>query len=353
MSGPHPRLLSVGTANPPRWYSQDEVLDLYRTTDPALRSLFHSGHIRGRFLYLPEPGPDGIPPRETQGQLLAKHLKGAMEIGPQAVERCLAPLGLEPSDIDYLVVLTTTGFLSPGLSAHLIRRMGFRDDCARTDVVGMGCNAGLNGLSPVTHWAMANPGHNALQVCIEVCSAAYVYNDTMRTAVVNSLFGDGAAAALVRSSDTDSRAFAPEILGFESLIITPALEAMRYDWDDAAGKFSFYLARDIPYFIGQNAPRVVGRLLDRFGLKRRHVAHWIVHSGGKKVIDAMEYNLDLTARDVRHTLSVLRDMGNLSSGSFLFSLRRLLDEGVVERGDYGVMITMGPGTSIETALVRW
>jgi predicted naringenin-chalcone synthase len=25
----------------------------------------------------------------------------------------------------------------------------------------------------------------------------------------------------------------------------------------------------------------------------------------------------------------------------------------VERGDYGVMITMGPGTSIETALVRW
>jgi len=94
--------------------------------------------------------------------------------------------------------------------------MGFRDDCARLDVVGMGCNAGLNGLNPTTNWAMANPGRNALQVCIEVCSAAYVYDDTMRTAVVNSLFGDGAAAALVRCSDLDSRAFAPEILGFES-----------------------------------------------------------------------------------------------------------------------------------------
>jgi predicted naringenin-chalcone synthase len=200
---------------------------------------------------------------------------------------------------------------------------------------------------------MAHPGKNAVMACVEVCSAAYVFDNTMRTAVVNSLFGDGAAAVVVRSDPADGARFAPSLLDFESHIVTPALSAMRYDWDDTAHKFSFFLAPDIPYVVGENAEIPLNRLLGRHGLRRRHIAHWVVHSGGKKVIDALMYNLGLTAHDVRHTISVLRDHGNLSSGSFLFSLQRLHAEHVVERGDHGVFITMGPGTSIETALVRW
>jgi predicted naringenin-chalcone synthase len=67
----------------------------------------------------------------------------------------------------------------------------------------------------------------------------------------------------------------------------------------------------------------------------------------------VKYNLGLTAHDVRHTTSVLRDLGNVSSGSFLFSLERLLAEGPPAPGDLGVLMTMGPGSQIETALVRW
>ena len=51
--------------------------------------------------------------------------------------------------------------------------------------------------------------------------------------------------------------------------------------------------------------------------------------------------------------AVLQDYGNLGSGSFLFSYERLMAEGKVRRGDYGVMMTMGPGSTIETALLRW
>ncbi|MFH1464891.1 MAG: 3,5-dihydroxyphenylacetyl-CoA synthase DpgA [Pseudomonadota bacterium] len=347
-----PRIISVGTANPATWYSQREVIERYGVADPRIQSLFTSGHIDGRSLILPPPSPEGVP-LETQGQLLAKHLAGAKDFGARAVHGALEQAGLTPGDVDYLVGVTTTGFMAPGLSAHLVQHLGMRPDCARLDVVGMGCNAGLNGLNPTATWARAHPGKNALMACIEVCSAAYVFDNTMRTAVVNSLFGDGAAAIVVRADPADDVRFAPEILDFESHIIVPALRAMRYDWDDTAHKFSFFLAPDIPYFIGEHAETPVDALLARHGLRRRHVAHWVVHSGGKKVIDAMMYNLGLTAHDVRHTVSVLRDHGNLSSGSFLFSLQRLHAEHVVERGDYGVFITMGPGTSIETALVRW
>lgn len=128
---------------------------------------------------------------------------------------------------------------------------------------------------------------------------------------------------------------------------------MRYDWDDAQGKFSFFLAPDIPYVVGAHTELVVGRLLSGTGLRRSDIRHWLVHSGGKKVIDAVRVNLGLTRHDVRHTTSVLRDYGNLSSGSFLFSYQRLVGEDVTRPGDHGVLMTMGPGSTIETALVQW
>ena len=347
-----PRILSVGTANPPERYRQEDLLDRFVVEDPRIRSLFTSSHIRTRHLYLPPVDENGAP-SETQGELLAKHRRGAMDIGPQAVNRCLTPLGLGVRDIDHLVCITTTGYMVPGLTALLIREMGFREDCSRADIVGMGCNAGLNGLNLTSSWALANPGRNALMVCVEICSAAYVFDGSMRTAIVNSLFGDGSAAVLVRASEKDEPLFAPRILGFNSHIIPEAVGAMRYDWDENFGKFSFFLDRDIPYVVGANAEKPLRRLLDANGLKRRHVSHWLVHSGGKKVVDAIKYNVGLTDHDVRHTHSILRDYGNLSSGSFLFSFQRLLAEGRVKRGDYGVMMTMGPGSTIETALIRW
>ena len=347
-----PRLIALGTANPPGRYPQEELLQRFRVDDPRIRSLFTSSHIRTRHLYLPDAGPDGAP-HETQGQLLQKHRQGAMEIGGAAIRACLEKASLHAQNIDFICCLTSTGWLTPGLTAILIKSVGLRPECARVDVVGMGCNAGLNGLNVVSSWAMANPGKNALLGCVEVCSAAYVFDGTMRTAIVNSLFGDGAAALLVRAEEQDEPMFAPKVLGFESQMIPEAIGAMRFDWDDEHGKYSFFLDRDIPYVVGANAPRPVGRLLTRFGLKKRNISHWIVHSGGKKVVDAIKYNLGITDWDVRHTHSILRDYGNLSSGSFLFSYRRLMEEGRVRRGDYGMMMTMGPGSQIETALVRW
>jgi predicted naringenin-chalcone synthase len=50
---------------------------------------------------------------------------------------------------------------------------------------------------------------------------------------------------------------------------------------------------------------------------------------------------------------VLHDYGNLSSGSFLFSYQRLVEEGRIAPGDHGVFMTMGPGSTIEMALLRW
>jgi 3,5-dihydroxyphenylacetyl-CoA synthase len=249
--------------------------------------------------------------------------------------------------------VTSTGFLTPGLSALLIREMGIAPQCGRLDIVGMGCNAGLNALSVSAAWSSAHPRQLAVLLCTEAASAAYVFDSTMRTAVVNSLFGDGAAAIALAGEDRFPGAEGPRVLSFASHIVTDAIGAMRYDWDRVQGKFSFFLDPDIPYVVGAHAELVIGRLLAGTGLRRGDISHWLLHSGGKKVIDAVRVNLGLTRYDVRHTTDVLRDYGNLSSGSFLFSYERLLREGAAGPGDYGVLMAMGPGSTIEAALVQW
>jgi 3,5-dihydroxyphenylacetyl-CoA synthase len=344
-----PRLLGVGTSVPPTSYSQAEVLDLFEVSDPKVRSVFLNSAIDRRHLTMPPLDDAGRPRPESQGELLRKHTRQGLAIGGEALRNCLAASGLRPEELGYLCCVSTTGLLTPGLSALLIRELGLSHELNRLDVVGMGCNAGLNALNAVAAWSEANPGRAAVMLCVEVCSAAYVFDGTMRTSVVNSLFGDGAAAVAIRAGGQAQ----PEIIRFASHLIPEAMHAMRYDWDDDAGKFSFYLDRDVPYVVGANAEDVIARLLAGTGLGRRDITHWIVHSGGKKVIDSVRVNLGLTRHDVRHTTGVLRDLGNVSSGSFLFSYQRLLDEKVTRPGEYGVLMTMGPGSTIETALLRF
>jgi polyketide synthase Type III len=346
------RITGVGTAVPATSYTQREMLDEFDIADPRIQSIFLNSAIDRRGLTLPPMEPDGRRSTETQGTLLRKHVANGVAMGREAIEACLKTANATLADIRYLCCVTSTGFVTPGFSALLIKDLGIDRHCSRLDVVGMGCNAGLNALTAVAGWAQAHPGELAVMVCVEVCSAAYVFDGTMRSSVVNSLFGDGAAATAVLSDGHDESA-GPSLLKFSSCIISDAIDAMRYDWDDDHGKFSFFLDPEVPYVVGANAGIALDRLLSGTGLRRSDIAHWTVHSGGKKVIDSVRANLGLSRHDVRHTTGVLRAHGNVSSGSFLFSYERLRAEECTEPGDFGVFMTMGPGSTIEMALVGW
>jgi polyketide synthase Type III len=347
-------IAGVGVANPATSYSQNELIDLLHITDERIRSLFLKGAIERRHLTLPPAHGDGRRYPESQAALLDKHRRFAIDMGARALQECLDGIGAELDDISYLCCVTSTGFLVPGVSAHLSKALGLPAACTRLDVVGMGCNAGLNGLNATTSWSQANPGKLAILLCVEVCSAAYAFDDTMRSSVVNSLFGDGAAAAaIVSRSTSEGGSLCPTVLRFQSRLISSAIDGMRFDWDEGHGRFSFYLDPMVPYVVGANAPPLVDDLLKSAGLRRSAIRHWLVHSGGKKVIDAVKVNLGLCSNDLRHTSGVLRDYGNLSSGSFLFSYKRLVEDQSARPGDYGIMMTMGPGATIESALLRW
>ncbi|MEM1170345.1 MAG: 3,5-dihydroxyphenylacetyl-CoA synthase DpgA [Cyanobacteria bacterium P01_H01_bin.35] len=346
-----PKLIAISTETPAKKYTQYEVLELLKIAVPKISRIFLNSHIQSRHLCLPPVNKDGTTPTESQKDLLEKHQHFALQLGQLAIKKALSQVNLNPKDVDYLAVVSTTGFICPSLTAHYIKALGMRADTQRIDIVGMGCNAGLNGLQPVVNFCTIHPNAIGVLLCVEICSAMYVLDESINNAVVNSLFGDGVAAAVISGKTFPMKGERPQILGFTSHIIPEAIDAIRLDFQET--KYSLYLDRQIPYLIGPNARIPVNNLLKKFGLKSRDIQHWVIHSGGRKVLDSIKYSLNITEHDIRHTTTILKNYGNLSSASFLFSYEKLLEENIIQPEDFVLMMTMGPGVTIECCLGKF
>ena len=152
-------IASVGSAFPDTAYSQEEIGALLGLENRVVKKLLRAPHIQKRHLYLPAKDTrTGRVFPESAADLHAKFRKGALEIGSRAIRNALDAASLSTADVDYIVCVTSSGFMVPGLSSLLSRELGFARDLVRADVVGMGCNAGLNGLNPLVQWAKNHPG---------------------------------------------------------------------------------------------------------------------------------------------------------------------------------------------------
>lgn len=362
----HPAILSVATALPGRRYSQREIYDAlakqwesYRR--PRVREAFLNSDIEFRNLCLEIETFAG---NETIDAMHARFASGAADLGARAIRPALALAGVGPEEIGFLVVATCTGYLCPGLSAVYARDLGFSDRLQRADLVGMGCAGALPAIQRAHDFVKANPGTMALAVTVEVCSACYYLDDSLETIIGNAICGDGAAAVVVgppagRRKDPgpgpDSCGPLPSIRGFRTLLDTTYIESVGFQHRE--GRLRIVLSKDLRDMAGGMVSQVVEGILEEHRLKKSDIDHWILHPGGRKIIDAVRTELGLTADQVRHSASVLRNCGNMSSPTVLFVLRELLSaasgSGRPRPGELGMMVAMGPGLAVEGALLAW
>jgi predicted naringenin-chalcone synthase len=71
------------------------------------------------------------------------------------------------------------------------------------------------------------------------------------------------------------------------------------------------------------------------------------------VIDNVQKHFVMTDTQLRFSRAVLRNYGNMSSPTVMFVLDEVIRTGDPRRGDWGVMIALGPGMAAEVALLRW
>jgi predicted naringenin-chalcone synthase len=337
------RISSIGTANPPNCFDQEEAFALSGYPF-SKRRVFRNSGIQSRYFCIPK---QGFRPDENADQLHQRFTEGALAVGEEALRRCLERGGRTPQEIDHLTVATCTGYVCPGLTSLLIARLEMRDDVQRSDLVGMGCCGALPALQRGFDHQRAFPHHRSLLLCVEICSASYFFDDTMETLIGNAICGDGAGAFLLDGGSGQG----PEVLGFESYITPENLHWMGFEF--CAGKLRLILHRDIPAGVPPLARQAAGRLLKRFDLEFEDIDHWILHPGGRKVIDRLQEGIGLSAQQVRYTKETYRDFGNMSSATVMFVLDKVVREARPRPGEIGLMMAMGPGFTVESALLRW
>ena len=338
-----PRILAVGTAVPPTRFDQAQLLTLAGYNDPQRRGFFlHSG-IEGRHLYMDPARPRAD---EDVDELTARFQEGSVALATQAVRACLEQADVDVTQVDFLATTTCTGRLCPSLDAHLIRGLGFREDVQRVHVGDTGCASAIVALQQAHNYLRAFPGHRALVVAAEVCSATYVLDDALETAVANAIFADGAGAVLL---GTEGRG--PAVVGHRTLIRSEHLDQMGFTFP--GGRHRVRLSKEIRRIAPGMMEEVATRLLKDHGLRREDVRFWVLHSAGRRVLERAQTALGLPDADLAFSREVLRRFGNMSSATVLFVLDEVLRTGAPRPGDWGVMVALGPGFAAEGALLRW
>jgi predicted naringenin-chalcone synthase len=354
----NPRILGIGTANPTPSFTQEEAYRLAGYDSQRILEIFLNSDIDTRHFYM---DLENINRHETPDELNQRYLRGALEIGAQAIANCLDDAGLSVRDVDLLVTCTCTGYVCPDVGTRLIAQMGFRRDVERAPMMGLGCAGALPTLQRASDYARAYPGRKALMLAVEICSAAYFLDNTLETVVGNAICADGAAAFLLSAPISSERddgqavrgapARLPQVVDFQSFMDPGQLDKVGFE--QRAGKLRIILAALIRDLAAPMIAQSLDPLLERNGLARSDIRFWVAHPGGRKVIDNAQKHLGLSDEQLRFSKTVLRNYGNMSSATVLFVLDEVVRTGEPRPGDWGVMLALGPGMAAEAALLRW
>lgn len=352
---PAPAVCAVATALPPHYASQSELAAalkrLWSTQHynvERFEQLLQAVQVDGRYLALPT---DAYFELDTFARCNDRWIECAQALGERVCRDVLAQAQLMPDQIDHIFFTTVTGIATPSIDARLVNRIGLRSDIKRTPLFGLGCVAGAAGLARVGDYLRAFPRQRSLLVSVELCSLTLQRQDlSVANVIASGLFGDGAAAVLVCGAE-HATAGAPRIVDSHAVLYPDTERVMGWDLVDTG--FKIVLSAQVPELVRMHVRKDVDAFLQRHGLRRGDITHWIVHSGGPKVLEALSDALELDAGALDRSWCSLRQVGNLSSASVLFVLRSFLQEAQAQPGDLGVVMAMGPAFCSEMVLLRW
>jgi predicted naringenin-chalcone synthase len=361
-------IISIGTAVPEHRAEQSAILEFMQaaylddTASRKLNILFHNSGIKARYSVLPDFGghqsgnsffevDQSVPDVK---QRLNVFKESAPSLAMAAIKVAFQKLETSIADfkITHLITVTCTGIYAPGLGASLIEQLKLPEDIFHSAINFMGCNAAFPALNLADMITKTDENARVLIVCVELCTLHFQAVHNNDNLLANTIFGDGSAAVVV-VSDTAAKknqqaGFA--LNGFYSLLLAKGKNLM--GWNITPVNFEMVLDTGIPEFIGQEVSEVVKKASEKFTIKSSAIDKWAIHPGGKKILDSVKKQMQLSDSDMQFSYKVLSEYGNMSSPTILFVLNEIMQAEHTE-GETVFSIGFGPGLSIETALLTY
>lgn len=376
------RIVATGTALPPHAYERAEVLDLIRRwiggerrTDRLLERVYAASGIDRRWSVLDDLRPsrtgtlfldgDGAFRSPSTRERNDRYIAEAPPLAERAARSAMARLaGLASDQVTHLITVSCTGFHAPGTDDHLVRALGLPSSTERYHLGFMGCYAAFPALRMANAFCRADPGAVVLIVAVELCTLHLAPTRAVDSILATSVFGDGAAAAVVSSRELEGEQRPLELLATSTTLTLGGRQDMAWTIGDHG--FDMVLSSYVPRVLEAEIASALAPLLERGGVTQDDVARWAVHPGGRAILDKVAIGLGLDEHALGVSRDVLAETGNMSSATILFVLERLTtapeggptptggwtQDRRAEAGELIASFAFGPGLTVDSALFR-
>jgi 3-oxoacyl-[acyl-carrier-protein] synthase-3 len=268
-----------------------------------------------------------------------------------AAARAIAVAGLDPDEIDLILLATLTPDHWMPATAVLVKEAIGNTRAAAMDVMAA-CSGFIYGYATAHAYIASGMAKHVLIIGAEALTRFLDYTD--RDTCV--LFGDGAGAVILSAADAPG--------GTLSVELTTEPEGAYDIWIPSGGSMSPPSAETVAR--GEHYMRMEGRETYRFatrtlastalaavsktGLRPKDIDLFIPHQANMRIIETVAKALELPMDRMFVNLDRL---GNTSAASVPIALAEAVDSGRIQVGDRIVLLAFGAGFTSGAVTLEW
>lgn len=269
------------------------------------------------------------------------------DLAEKAARQAIAAAGINPADIDLIIVATTTpDRIFPSTACLLQDRLDIHG-CAAFDIQAV-CTGFVYALSVADKFIRTNAAQCALVVGAETLSRIIDWTD--RSTCV--LFGDGAGAVILQASDE------PGILSthlhadgaYKELLTVPAGISEHPELIKAGKAFVTMQGNEVFKMAVNTLGRIVDETLAANNLQQSDIDWLVPHQANIRIINATAKKLKI---DMDHVVVTVHEHGNTSAASIPLALNEAVRDGRIKPGEIVLLEAFGGGFTWGSALIQF
>ncbi len=270
------------------------------------------------------------------------------QLAIKAARAAIADAGLEPGDIDLIVLATATpDYTFPSTATQVQAGLGITHGAA-FDVQAV-CSGFVYALATADNFLKAGSHKRALVIGAETFSRILDWQD--RTTCV--LFGDGAGALVLEAQDGEGGIADRGIHSTHLRSDGRHLDKLYVDGGPSSTMTTGHLrmeGKEVFRHAVTNLADIIEEAFRATGLKADDIAWFVPHQANRRIIDATAKKLSI---DPSRVVITVEKHGNTSAASIPLALATAYGDGRIKKGDLVLMEAMGGGFTWGSALVRW
>lgn len=274
------------------------------------------------------------------------------DLAVEASRKALAQRGLNPTDIQAIIVGTVTpDMLFPSTACMVQNKLGAKG--AWGFDLSAACSAFVYSLQVGAQFVASGAHQRVLAIGSDVMSSIIDYTDRA-TCVI---FGDGAGAAILEPAENDSEGFIDFIHEVDGsggqFLYMPGGGSLHPTSKETITKKMHYVHQDgqqVFKFAVRKQTELCQKLLERNGLKGSDIDVFIPHQANLRIINATADRLGLRKESV--VVNIDR-YGNTTAGTIPLAMNTAIEEGKLKKGSLVLLASVGAGFTIGAALLRW